>query len=191
MPSTSSEGINVSERELMDLVSSGDPAAGRMIYQRYVRNLVAVCSRYILNDEDVKDVLQESFIRIFDSLPAFRFRGEGSLRAWMTKVTVNEALKFIRNHRRIDFTSLPPGAAELPDDEPEIESVPAEVIHDLICRLPDGYRMIFNLYVIEGRSHKEIAGMLDIKESTSASQLHRAKAMLADSIRKYQNSLIR
>ena len=72
--------------------------------------------------------------------------------------------------------------------EPEMESIPADVIYDLIRKLPDGYRTIFNLYVIEGKSHKEIAAMLDIKVNTSASQLHRAKAMLAAKIRHYQST---
>ncbi|MDE5665193.1 MAG: sigma-70 family RNA polymerase sigma factor [Duncaniella sp.] len=157
-----------------------------MVYSRYIRILTAVCSRYLLEEEDMKDVLQESFIKIFASIGDFCFRGEGSLKAWMIKVVVNESLKFIRKSTRIDFTEVTDQHADMPDEEPEVDTIPSEVIYGFIRQLPDGYRMIFNLYVVEGRSHKEISGLLGIKESTSASQLHRAKAILAEKIRSYQ-----
>lgn len=175
-----------SEQELLRLVNAGEPAALRMVYFRYIKVLTAVCSRYLIEEEDVKDVLQESFIKIFTSIGDFRFRGEGSLQAWMIRVVVNESLKFIRKNSRIDFTAMTDQHADMPDEEPEIDTVPTDVIYGFIRQLPDGYRMIFNLYVVEGRSHKEISGLLGIKESTSASQLHRAKAILAEKIRSYQ-----
>ncbi|MDE5916236.1 MAG: sigma-70 family RNA polymerase sigma factor, partial [Duncaniella sp.] len=158
----------------------------RMVYSPYIRILTAECSRYLLEEEDMKDVLQESFIKIFASIGYFCFRGEGSLKAWMIKVVVNESLKFIRKSTRIDFTEVTDQHADMPDEEPEVDTIPSEVIYGFIRQLPDGYRMIFNLYVVEGRSHKEISGLLGIKESTSASQLHRAKAILAEKIRSYQ-----
>ena len=175
-----------SEQELLRLVNAGEPAALRMVYSRYIKVLTAVCSRYLIEEEDVKDVLQESFIKIFTSIGDFRFRGEGSLQAWMIRVVVNESLKFIRKNSRIDFTAMTDQHADMPDEEPEIDTVPTDVIYGFIRQLPDGYRMIFNLYVVEGRSHREISGLLGIKESTSASQLHRAKAILAEKIRSYQ-----
>lgn len=177
-----------SELTLVRLVETDGPAAMRLIYTRYVRQLTAVCSRYILDSEDVKDVLQESFLKIFASIGSFRYKGEGSLRAWLTKVVVNEALKFIRRTQRIDFTAISEDVAGIAEDEPEISDVPASVIHGFIRELPDGYRMIFNLYVVECRSHREIASLLGIRESTSASQLHRAKALLALKIREYLNN---
>lgn len=174
-----------SEQELLRLVNTGEPSALRTVYSRYIRVLTAACSRYLLIEDDVKDVLQESFIKIFASIGDFNFRGEGSLRAWMTRIVVNETLKFIRSNRRIDFTDMADGDVDLPDEEPETDTVPTAVIYDFIRQLPDGYRMIFNLYAIEGKSHREIAALLGIREGTSASQLHRAKAMLAEKIRSY------
>lgn len=106
----------------------------------------------------------------------------------MTKVTVNEVLKFQRRNGRIEFVGISENEHDLPVDEPDIDSLPSELIFQMIRDLPDGYRTIFNLYVVENRSHKEIASLLGIKESTSASQLHRAKAMLAEKIRLYNNS---
>lgn len=159
----------------------------RAVYSSYVRYLSAVCARYIPNDEDVKDVLQESFLRIFDGIGSFEYRGKGSLKGWLTKITVNEALKFIRRNDKIEFVDISSHQDIQPDEEPDIDSVPSSVIFRLIRELPDGYRTIFNLYVIENRSHKEIAALLGIKESTSASQLHRAKLLLATKIRQYNN----
>lgn len=159
----------------------------RAVYSSYVRYLSAVCARYIPNDEDVKDVLQESFLRIFDGIGSFEYRGKGSLKGWLTKITVNEALKFIRRNDKIEFVDISSHQDIQPEEEPDIDSVPSSVIFQLIRELPDGYRTIFNLYVIENRSHKEIAALLGIKESTSASQLHRAKSLLATKIRQFNN----
>ena len=177
------------ELDLVHLTDSGEQTALELIYSRYIGYLTAVCSRYIVDDEDVKDVLQESFLKIFASLSRFRYRGEGSLKALMTKITVNETLKFIGRTQRIDYTRISAETEEISDEEPDVGHIPASIIHSFIRELPDGYRLIFNLYVIEGKSHKEIARLLDIKESTSASQLHRAKALLAAKINKYRNKL--
>ena len=146
----------------------GDNTATEWIYRRHGRYLSALCSRYITEDEDIKDVLQESFIKIFTSLDSFKYRGEGSLKAWMAKITLNEILKFVRNNSM------------------ETEDIPTDVLHQFIRELPDGYRTVFNLYVIDDKNHKEIAQLLGIKENTSASQLHKAKSMLAQKIKHYR-----
>lgn len=159
----------------------------RAVYSTYVRYLTAVCSRYILDAEDVKDVLQESFLKIFAGIGSFEYRGKGSLKAWLTRITVNEALKFLQRNSRIEYVDISGHEYDLVEEEPDMDSIPPSVIFRLIRELPDGYRTIFNLYVVENRSHKEIAGLLNIKESTSASQLHRAKALLAARIRQYNN----
>ncbi len=175
------------ETALISLAKRGEHAAMKAIYSRYIGQLTAVCSRYIIDEEDVKDVLQESFLKIYASLNNFKYQGEGSLKAWMTKILVNEALKFIQRTRPTAFTPLTDDIEYAMDEDTEITDVPASVIHNFIRELPEGYRMIFNLYVIEGRSHREIAKILGISESTSASQLHRAKMNLADKIKQYLN----
>lgn len=159
----------------------------KSLYATYVRYLAAICSRYITNQEDVKDVLQESFLKIFSGINNFEYRGEGSLRAWAARLTVNESLSFLKKNNRIVFVEPTVPIPDRPDENPDTDGIPAAAIHDMIRTLPDGYRTIFNLYVIEGKSHKEIAAMLGIKENSSASQLHRAKTMLAAKIREYQN----
>lgn len=108
----------------------------------------------------------------------------------MTRVVVNECLKFLRDNRRLDMFVAVPELPDVPEEEDDdeglsVEDVPPEVVHSMIRELPDGYRTVFNLFVIEGRSHREIAEMLGISEATSASQFHRAKKILAKRIREY------
>lgn len=165
----------------------GDNTAIEWIYRKHVRYLSALCSRYITEDEDIKDVLQESFIKIFTSLDSFKYRGEGALKAWMAKITLNETLKFVRNNSRLPIDSINDKDMNIADgDSMETEDIPTDVLHQFIRELPDGYRTVFNLYVIDDKSHKEIAQLLGIKENTSASQLHKAKSMLAQKIKHYR-----
>lgn len=176
----------MSERELVRLVGRGDSRAQRELYERYAGYLTAVASRYLSDSDRVKDVLQDAFIRIFDRFGTFRYRGEGSLRAWMTRVVVNFALQDLRRTDRL----LP--ARELPDvpeeGGPDFDDLPMDVLQGMICRLPDGYRTVFNLFVFEQLKHKEIAAILGIKENSSASQFLRARAMLVKEIKEYRKT---
>lgn len=168
------------------MVRGGDSSGMRELYSRYAGYLTAVCSRFIPDRDEVKDVLQDSFVKVFTNFDSFSFKGEGSLRAWVRKITVNESLKALRKDRRL--TALPVNMVDMEDEEEEVPfgDVPQSVIQDMIRRLPDGYRTVFNLYVFENMKHKEIAELLGIKEDSSASQLLRAKAMLAREIKEYQ-----
>lgn len=180
---------NNSEKKLVKLLKKGDSSAMKQLYCQYAGYLTAVCSRYIIDEEDVKDILQDSFIKIFTSIDQFEYRDVGSLKAWITRIVVNESLKFLKQHEKIsniqDDGEIPDVAEE---NDPDTENVPAAVIQELIRKLPSGYRAVFNLYVFEEKSHKEIAEILNIKEDTSASQLHRAKNMLAKQINEYKST---
>ena len=161
----------------------------KALYDRYAGFLTAVCSRYIENKEDVKDLMQDSFIRIFSSIGSFEYRGKGSLKAWMSRIVINNTLKYIRDNIQKGMISIDEDIPDVPDEEiPEISEIPPSLIQEMIRRLPEGYRTVFNLFVFEGKSHKEIAMLLGIKENSSASQLHRAKALLAGWIREYRQN---
>lgn len=173
------------EKDLLRLIKHGDQNAMRLLYDRYAGYLAAVCARYVESEDDRKDILQECFIKIFKSVSRFEFRGEGSLKAWMIRITANESLRFLRNssaYSFIDYGGILPDAPE----EPDVDSIPDDVINGIILSMPAGYRTVFNLYVFEQKSHKEIAKMLGIGESTSASQFSRAKAYLAKRINEYK-----
>lgn len=155
----------------------------RQFYERYADYLTAVCSRYIPEKADAKDVLQESFVKMFGALDSFEYRGEGSLKAWSSRIVVNTALKSLRKSGRLRYMEALP---ELPEEsEPEVDRVPAPVLQQFIQALPDGYRTVFNLFVFEKKSHREIAALLGIKEDSSASQFFRARALLARKIKQY------
>ena len=175
-----------SEEQLLAKLREGDAAAAAQLYRLHVRYLTAVCSRYVVNDEDVKDVLQESFIKIFSSIHRFQPKGEGALRSWMSRIVANEAIDLLKAKSRLSFSELTEDSTGMPDEEPEVEEVPAGQLQRFVQELPEGYRVVFNLYVMEGKSHREIAAMLGIKEGTSASQLHKAKCALAEKVKKYR-----
>ncbi len=176
------------ERELIRQIVHGNRIAMKRFYDDYSGYLTAVCARYISNEEDVKDVLQESFLKIFNAIHTFVYKGEGSLRAWSTRIVVNESLRHLKAKEKMQFTTLAedylPHPAE--DQEPDIDDIPTPVILEMIRALPPGYRTVFNLYVFEEKSHKEIASILHIAESSSASQLHRAKGILVKEIELYR-----
>lgn len=179
------------EQILAERLKNGDRAAMKSLYGLYSGYLNAVCSRYITDKDEIKDILQDSFLKIFSNIGQFRYRGEGSLRAWMSRITVNLSLKHLQAAAKRNILKASEDLPDIPDEnvsdeDMEINDIPASVIQDMIRRLPAGYRTVFNLYVFEEMSHKEIAGLLDIKENSSASQLHRAKALLAGWIKDYR-----
>lgn len=149
------------------------------LYDEYADYLAKVCSRYIQNQDDLHDVLQEAFIRIFTKIHTFEYRGRGSLKAWLTRVVINESLHFLRDNNSNIFVDKDVDLPDIIDDEPDIDSLSITQITDTILKLPPGYRAVFNLFAIEGKSHKEIAELLNIKPDTSASQFHKARNMLA------------
>lgn len=176
------------EQELLRQMVYGNTVALKEFYDLYSGYLTAVCSRYIYDNEDVKDVLQESFLKIFRAVSQFEYKGTGSLRAWSARIVVNEALKHIKENEKIKLVNLP--GWDIPDMadewEPDFKDITASAILKMIRKLPTGYRTVFNLYVFEGKSHKEIATLLGIAENTSASQLHRAKSLLVKEINLYR-----
>ena len=180
---SASEAASLSERQLLDLLKGKDRDGVRLFYERYAGYLTAVCSRYVTDRADVKDVLQDAFVKMFGAVERFEFRGEGSLKAWASRIVVNGALTSLRKKGR--FTAVD-NLPDVEDDEPvQAEKVPPAVLRGFIQALPDGYRTVFNLFVFEKKSHREIADMLGIKEDSSASQYFRARAQLAKQIKTY------
>lgn len=180
--------IGNNEERLAKLLRNGDNGAMREFYSLYAGYLTGVCSRYVTDEDDMKDVFQESLINIITHIADFSYRGNGSLKAWATRIVVNESLRFLRDTKRHELMQLDREVPDVPEeDDPPISDVPPDVIHRMVSQLPTGYRMVFNLYVFENKSHQEIASLLGIKEKSSASQLCRAKNLLAKMIRQYND----
>ncbi len=180
-----------SEEDIAEGIRKGDNRAMRHFYAQYGGLLAATCSRYVNNEDDVKDLMQDAMVNIIQNIDSFTYKGKGSLRAWATRIVVNQALNFVKSQKRFldTFADKDLGNLSLPDnEEPDISDVPADVIHQMISQLPDGYRTVFNLFALEGKSHKEIAALLGIKADTSASQFFRAKNILAKQIDNYKRN---
>lgn len=172
-----------SEQRLVYNIQHGDRAAMRRLYSQYSEYAMAIVLRYVPNRDDAADILQDSFIKIFSSIGTYEYRGEGMLKSWVARIVANEALGFLRRRSGLVFTDDIPD--ETDDDEPDISQVSDDKLAELIASLPEGYRVVLNLYVFGNLSHKEIAGELGISPSTSASQFFHAKKMLARMINDY------
>jgi RNA polymerase sigma-70 factor (ECF subfamily) len=175
-------------KELVERIRQKDQRAMSQLYQMYIGELSSVCYRYVPSEEDAKDVLQNSFVKIFTSFPTIDYRSEEALRGWMRRIVVNEALFFLRERRKLHFEPIMSQTTIQDDEEPEAEQMLPDVLHRLVSELPDGYRTVLNLYVFEGYSHRQIAELLGITESTSASQLYFAKRLLGRRIKELTDS---
>ena len=164
------------ELELIKGCLRNDRKAQRQLYQQYKVQLFRLCLRYGKNRVEAEDMLQEGFITIFRDLKYFTHKGP--LGGWMRKVVINCCLQYIRkNNKKQYWVEM----EEFPDIEEEAIELPTSRLQELtqlIQKLPSGYRTVFNLYVLEGYTHKEIAQVLSIHINTSKSQLSKAKKML-------------
>lgn len=169
------------EEELVRDCKKGKNSAHRDIYARYSSRMYPICLRYLKNEMDAEEVLINAFMRVFEKID--QFEGKGSFEGWIRKITVNEALLYLRKNKSlylevdIDMLNYEP---DLNFSEKHLE---AEDLLHMVAKLPPGYNAVFNLYAIEGYSHKEIADMLGISENTSKSQLSRARILLQKYIR--------
>ncbi len=170
----------MTEQEIIQGCLIGKSICQKALYDRFSGKMFAVCLRYARTPSDAADILQEGFVKVFTKLNQFQF--QGSFEGWIRKIMVNTAL---RTYQRQHFEKEESGFEQLPDApvNPDAVSNLSEMeLLKLISKLPDGYRMVFNLVAMEGYSHAEVADTLGIQESTSRSQLTKARRMLCDQI---------
>jgi len=174
---------NITESDLIHGCLNGERRMQEELYRRFAPKMYAVCLRYAGNSEEAQDILQEGFIKIFKKLSSFR--GEGSFEGWIRRIFVNTSIEHFRRKNYLQPVT------EREENTIEgkylsvLDSLAEKDIMSLIQELSPGYRTVFNLYVIEGYTHKEIGDMLGISEGTSKSQLSRAKVILQDLVRKF------
>jgi len=175
-----------SEQDLVKGVRKNDRKALSEFYDRYAPVLLGLCMRYCGIRADAEDVLHDAFMKILNNLERFTERPDGSFEGWMKRITVNTALNFLRSRTKAQqwiSTDMLPESLPEEDEQPlSIADLAAtlekEEILALICELPQGYRTVFNLYVFESYSHKEIAELMNCTENTSKSQLSKARSLL-------------
>lgn len=164
----------------IDLVNSCRQASRNgqeQLYALHADNMYRIAFRYIKSQVDAEDVLITSFTKIFRNISAFQYQGDGSLEGWMRKIVINESLMWLRRRHNFNLTEM------LDENMPEpdlthFSQLDVDDIYKMISTLPTGYRTIFNLTVMEGYNHREISALLSITESTSRTQLFKAKALL-------------
>jgi RNA polymerase sigma factor (sigma-70 family) len=162
----------------------GDRSAQRHLYETYSGKFLGICTRYLKDREHAEDVMIESFMKIFDKLPQYQHKG--SFEGWMKRIVVTQALMTLRSNRHLLMeVNLEPDQ-EFSNHHYELTHMEAAELMELIQGLPVGYRTVFNLYAIEGYSHHEIGELLGISESTSKSQLNRARNALKEKIASLQ-----
>jgi RNA polymerase sigma factor (sigma-70 family) len=162
---------------LIKEAKEASPAAQKCLFELLSAKMHLVCRRYVKNSEDAEEILLDGFYKFFKNLPAFDYKGEKAMEAWLKKIMVNECLMFLRKKRA--FIIVTEAAAEETALEEEVlDNMSAAEIFSLIIQLPVGYRTVFNLYEIEGMNHKQIAVLMGISEGTSKSQLSKAKSLL-------------
>jgi RNA polymerase sigma factor (sigma-70 family) len=167
---------NIPESDLIRACIAGNRAMQEELYRRFAPKMYAVCMRYANNADDAQDLLQEGFIKVYRNLE--KFRAEGSFEGWVRRVFVNTSIEhFRRKNTLYSITEKEENVIE-DSDITALDNLAEKDIIALVQELSPGYRTVFNMYVIEGYSHKEIGKILGISEGTSKSQLARAKAIL-------------
>jgi RNA polymerase sigma-70 factor (ECF subfamily) len=164
------------EDELIKGCLRRDRNAQKLLYDTYSSKMYGLCYRYVKDVMEAEDILVTAFMKVFDKIA--QFKSEGSFEGWIRRIVVNEALTYLRRHRSMYLETELEQADREPDYNSLSDHLEAEDLLKMIQELPTGYRIVFNLYAIDGYSHKEIAGQLGISENTSKSQLSRARTYL-------------
>ncbi len=172
---TSSNHI-VSDNDLVRGCIAGDRKIQQLLYSMYAARMFVVCKRYSDNSEDAQDILQDGFVKVFSNIQ--KFRGEGSLEGWMRRIFVNTGIEYFRKKGKISYVADIYETNIEDTDWNVFDNMATQDILNIIHELSPGYKQVFNMYVIEGYSHKEISDILGISEGTSKSQLARAKVIL-------------
>jgi RNA polymerase sigma-70 factor (ECF subfamily) len=178
---------SLKETDLIKACKDQNAKAQRMLYDKYASIMLGLCRRYIQGELEAEDVMIKGFMKVFAKIDLYE--GKGSFEGWMKRIMINESLTFIRQNKAMYLETDIEAADREPDYDKISTELDAQDLLKMINELPSGYRTIFNLYVIEGYAHKEIAELLGINENTSKSQLSRARMHLQKSIRETEKIL--
>jgi RNA polymerase sigma factor (sigma-70 family) len=174
----------MTERELAQQCMAGRRNAQYALYKQYSRLMMTVCLRYTNNKNEAEDVMQEGFVKVFSKLD--QWENKGPLGGWIRSIMVNTALSHYRKHRKVSYTEDVDQLTNVDNAEAGVVSaMSAAELLVLIGSMPPGYKMVFNLFAIEGYGHKEIADMLEISENTSKTQFLKARAWLQKALNEH------
>ena len=175
------------EQELASLCTAGNREAQGELYGQYASRLYALCYRYVADREEAQDLMHDAMIKAMDSFRSFSYTGDGSLYAWLRRLTVNVVIDRLRQMSKLRLVPLDqtiePGITDTDDDA--ADDIPAQVLMDMVAALPSVRRTVFNMYCIDGFGHKDIAAAIGITEKGSASILAKARAQLKSQVNDY------
>lgn len=179
--------MKYTDQELLAGCKQGKPKFQEALYQQYASRMMAICVRYAYTSFEAEDIFHDAFVKVFQAIE--KYRGEGSFEGWMRHIFVNTAINnYHKNKKRFHHSDVEE-AGNVQQFEPDmLDTLSAEELLSLVTQLPDGYKMVFNLYVIEGYTHKEIGEMLGITEGTSKSQLAKAKGLLKKNLQQLRKN---
>ncbi len=191
----------ISDDQIIGGCLDGKRKAYNLLYSKYAATMLGICMRYCQDRAEAEDVLQDGFIKVFTNIS--RYRKEGSFEGWIKRIMVNTAIdnyqKNLKHYHHasmeeIEDHTLLPGIHDNDPLIPETQDIPKEKLMEFVQRLPDGYRIVFNLFAIEGFAHKEIALKLNISENTSKTQLMKARRQLrkqlSEFIQKHDHNIV-
>lgn len=181
------KGLEIGEKDLAALCAKGDRSAMRELYNRYAARLSALCSRYANGATEGMDLMHDTMAKAFGKMGQYRYRGEGSLYSWLSRMAVNLCIDRLRKEGRLGVPVSDETIPEIPDPPAEeVRSIPLPDLQAMIASLPDSRKVVFNMFCVDGFSHREIAEKLGITEKTSSSTLARAKKTLSRMIGDYK-----
>ncbi|MFD1142667.1 RNA polymerase sigma factor [Larkinella insperata] len=158
----------------------------KALYDRYASRMYRLCVRYLRDTAEAEDVMMEAFMHVFEGIGKLSYQGERPFEAWLKRIFINQSLMHLRQ-RKVFWMTLDHESADLSNPLQADDELSAQQLLQLLFELPDGYRTVFNLYAVEGYSHQEIGALLGISESTSKSQLHKARRALQELVKKSEN----
>jgi RNA polymerase sigma factor (sigma-70 family) len=173
------------EAQLIKKAAKNHRDAQHMLYEMHAPKMLSVCRYYIKDVHQAEEVMLNGFFKVFTQLKSFK--SEGSFEGWIRRIMIRESISFLRKKKRLEFSADDMEVYEKPVNDTNVE-FDVDDIQQLIDKLPEGYRMVFNMYAIEGYKHSEIAKMLSIGESTSKSQLFKARKLLQQQIKQLKNA---
>ena len=161
-------------------------AAEKYLFDLYSGRMMTLCRRYVKSPEDAEELMLNGFMKFFHSLASFKYENDAAVYNWVKRIMINECLMFLRKKQAFKIVSESEAASVSPDED-LLDKLSTKEIFDLIVQLPVGYRTVFNLFVIEGLSHAEIANELGIETGTSKSQLNKARQLLQKNMENKRN----
>ena len=165
------------DRLLISKCIKGEPHAQKQLYEKYAPTMMSTCLRYVHEKETARDLMHDGFVTLFTKIHTYS--GNGSFPAWVKKIFVSTALEYLRRNDILRFSMDIDDVCHFEDTNISVfEQMSVNELLDCVCKLPDHYRIVFNMYAVEGYSHAEIAQILNIQESTSRSQYARARQLL-------------